>query len=129
MIHFHFPASATTCPVCVTLNPPAKPRRTSTALLSRNLPSPIPTDSSFTLSTFTEPGTALTGLPASQPPHGARKGDHRVARLAADVLGERRDVLVDRMQVLPDRGVLVVHDQADDLRGERARVALRSRPP
>src|SRR3954470_2746604 len=67
MIHFHFPSSATTCTVCVTLNPPAKPRRTSTALLSRNLPSPIPTDSSFTLSTFTERGTAITGLRVSQP--------------------------------------------------------------
>src|SRR3954452_22325014 len=74
MIHFHFPSSATTCTVCVTLNPPAKPRRTSTALLSRNLPLPIPTDSSFTVSTFTLRGTAITGLRVSQPtysPNGA----------------------------------------------------------
>src|SRR6478672_6416382 len=74
MIHFHFPWSATTCTVCVTLKPPAKPRRTSTALLSRNLPFPIPTDSSFTLITFTLRGTAITGLRVSQPtysPNGA----------------------------------------------------------
>src|SRR3954463_3592190 len=67
MIHFHFPSSAPTCTGCVTLNPPAKPRRTSTALLSRNLPSPITPDSTFTSTPFTERGTAITGLRVSQP--------------------------------------------------------------
>src|SRR5262249_21084194 len=47
-------------------NPPSNPSRTSTALLSRNLPSPRPTDSSFTLTTFTDRGTAITGLRVSQ---------------------------------------------------------------
>src|SRR3954447_21894751 len=65
-MYFHFPWSATRCTVCVTRNPPVKPSRTSTALLSRNLPSPSPTDSSFTLTTFIVRGTAITGLRVSQ---------------------------------------------------------------
>src|SRR3954452_17604359 len=66
-MYFHFPSSPTRCTVCTTRKPPANSRRTSTALLSTNLPLPIPTDSSLTLSTFTERGTAITGLRVSQP--------------------------------------------------------------
>ncbi len=39
-----------------------------------------------------------------------RSRDHRRARLAADVLGERRDLLVDGVQVAPRVRVVVVDD-------------------
>ena len=62
-----------------------RPIRSATALLSTNVPSPRPTDS----------GVHADDLDAP------RTRDHRRAGLAADVLGERRNVLVGRMQVAP----------------------------
>ena len=70
-MYVHFPFDATTCTVCVTLKPPAKPSRTSTALLFTNDPSPSPTHSSTTLYTFTVRGTAITGLRVSHATYSA----------------------------------------------------------